>query len=187
MTNICVFCSSSHKIDEIYINAAEELGRLIGKQGHTLIYGGSHLGLMGVLAKSVQKNGGKVIGVIPEHLGSLAQGEDEIIKAKNMFHRKEIMEMKSDAFIALPGGIGTIDEIFDILVGIQLKIHSKPLTIINTNNYFDDLIKQLNKIDLEGFSTLKFDIVQINNLFTISKTPKQALDNVLKNLSSHQV
>lgn len=178
MANICVFCSSSDIIKEIYKKAAEELGKLIGEKGHTLIYGGSKLGLMGFLSTSVKNNNGKVIGVIPEHLEKLAQGEDELIKAKNMHHRKEIMELKSDAFIALPGGIGTIDEIFEILIGIQLKIHNKPLTIINTNNFYDDLIKQLDKINKQGFGTLNFDIVDINSLFHISKTPLEAIEFV---------
>jgi len=182
MANICVFCSSSSKIDEIYKKAAEELGELIGKCGHTLIYGGSRLGLMGVLSKSVKENGGKVIGIIPEHLQKLAEGEDEIIKAKNMHHRKEIMELKSDAFIALPGGIGTLDEIFEILIGIQLKIHNKPISIININSYYEDLIKQLDKINREGFGDLNFDIVNINDLFHFSENPKEALDYVLKRI-----
>lgn len=176
MANICVFCSSSSKINDLYKKAAEELGELIGKQGHTLIYGGSRLGLMGILSKSVKENGGKVIGIIPEHLQKLAEGEDELIRARNMHHRKEIMELKSDAFIALPEGIGTIDEIFEILVGIQLKIHTKPLSIINLNNYYEDIIKQLNKIDKEGFGLLKFDITEMNKLFHIAQTPKEALD-----------
>lgn len=182
MANICVFCSSSSKIDEVYKKAAEELGKLIGKDRHTLIYGGSRLGLMGILSKSVQENGGKVIGIIPEHLQKLAEGENEIIRAKNMHHRKEIMELKSDAFISLPGGIGTIDETFEILVGIHLKIHNKPISIINTNNYYDDLIKQLNKIDKEGFGKPDFDIQDFKKLFHIAQTPKEALDYVVKQI-----
>lgn len=178
MANICVFSSSSDIIDNIYKKAAEELGKLIGQHGHTLIYGGSKLGLMGILSSSVKANGGKVIGIIPEHLGKLAQGEDELIKAKNMHHRKEIMELKSDAFIVLPGGIGTIDEMFEILVGIQLKIHNKPLTIINTDNYYEYIIKHLDKINKQGFGTLNFDIVDMNSLFHISKTPDEAIEYI---------
>ena len=182
MANICVFCSASNKIDEIYKKAAEELGKLIGQGKHTLIYGGSRLGLMGILSKSVKENGGKVIGIIPEHLQKLAEGEDELIKTRNMYHRKEIMELKSDAFIALPGGIGTIDEIFEILVGIHLKIHNKPLSIINLDNYYDDLIRQLNKIDKLGFGKPDFDIEDFKKLFHIAQTPKEALDYVIKQI-----
>jgi cytokinin riboside 5'-monophosphate phosphoribohydrolase len=178
MANICVFCSSSSVIDEVYKKAASELGELLGKNGHTLIYGGSKLGLMGVLSSSVKKNGGKVIGIIPEHLAILSEGEDELIKARNMYHRKEMMEIKSDAFIALCGGVGTLNEIFEIIVGKQLKIHKKPITIINTNNYYDDIIKQLNKIDNEGFGNLEFDIEEINDIFHISKTPKEAIEYI---------
>ena len=127
MANICVFCSSCSNLDKEHEQKAIELGELIGKNKHTLIYGGSQLGLMGALARAVKTNNGKVIGIMPEHLKKVAEGEDELIKAKNMYHRKEIMEIKSDAFIALSGGVGTIDEIFDILVGIQLKIHNKPI------------------------------------------------------------
>jgi len=169
-------------VDEIYKKAAEELGKLIGQGGHTLIYGGSRLGLMGILSKSVHDNGGKVIGIIPEHLQKLAEGEDELIRAENMHHRKEIMELKSDAFIALPGGIGTLDEIFEILAGIQLKIHNKPISIINTNNYYEDLIKQLDKINKQGFGDLKFDTIDINNLFHFSQTPKEAIEHVIKQI-----
>ena len=182
MAKICVFCSACSKIDKIYQDAAEELGRLIGKNGHTLIYGGSRLGLMGILSKSVNENGGRVVGIIPEHLHKLAEGEDEIIKARNMHHRKEIMELKSDAFITLPGGIGTLDETFEILVGIHLKIHKKPLSIININNYYDDLVRQLNKIYKEGFTKPDFDTEEFVKLFHIAQTPKEALDYVTQQL-----
>ncbi|MFH1358412.1 MAG: TIGR00730 family Rossman fold protein [archaeon] len=178
MANICVFCSSSSEIEKKYLDAAEELGKLIGKGGHTLIYGGSDLGTMGILAKSVQANGGKVIGIIPEHLQTLAKGEDELVTARNMYHRKEIMESKADIFIALPGGIGTIDEIFDILVGKQLKIHEKPLIIINLDNYYEDLIKQINKINQLGFVSLKFDIKEVGKIFYVVNTPKEAMDYI---------
>lgn len=179
MANICVFCSSSNGLDEAYVKAAEKLGEIIGKGRHNLIYGGSKLGLMGVLSSSVKSNGGRVIGIIPEHLQKVAEGEDELIKARNMHHRKELMETKSDVFVALPGGIGTIDEIFEILVGIQLKIHSKPMTVININNYYDDLIKQLKKVGKEGFGKLDFDIVDVNKLLHISETPQEAMEYVL--------
>jgi uncharacterized protein (TIGR00730 family) len=178
MANICVFCSACDNIPEVYKKSAQELGKLLGENNHTLIYGGSRLGLMGILAESVQKNGGKVIGIIPEHLGKLAQGENELIKAKNMHHRKELMELKSDAFISLPGGIGTLDETFEILVGIHLKVHKKPISIINTNGYYDDLIKQLNKIHKEGFAKPNFDTQQFEKLFHVAKSPMEALDYV---------
>jgi uncharacterized protein (TIGR00730 family) len=178
MANICVFCSSCTNIEKIYQDAAGELGKLIGKSGHTLIYGGSRLGLMGILSYAVKENGGKVIGIIPEHLGRLAEGEDELINARNMQHRKEIMETKSDAFITLPGGIGTLDETFEILVGIHLKIHNKPLSIINVDGYYDDLIKQLNKIYKEGFTKPDFDTQDFEKIFNVAKTPKEALDYV---------
>jgi uncharacterized protein (TIGR00730 family) len=182
MANICVFCSACDNINEIYKRSAEELGELLGKGNHTLIYGGSRLGLMGILAKSVQENGGKVIGIIPEHLHQLAEGENELIKAKNMHHRKELMELKSDAFISLPGGIGTLDETFEILIGLHLKIHKKPITLVNINNYYDDLIKQLNKINKEGFTKPNFDTENFEKLFHVSNSPKEALDYVSHNI-----
>ncbi len=155
---ICVFSSSSDKISPQYFSAAEELGRLIAGQGHALVYGGANVGLMGALARSVHKNNGKVIGIIPELLKDkeVAYEEaDELIITKDMRDRKSIMEERSDAFIALPGGFGTLEEVLEILTLRMLKYHQKPVALINTNNFYNNLIELFDQIINENFAKPK--------------------------------
>ena len=145
--NICVFCGSSFGADDIYKEKAEALGKIIANENSTLIFGGSHLGLMGVIADAVLANGGKVIGVIPEYLfnkGIAHTGLTELNVVKDMSDRKSMMIELSDAFIAMPGGYGTLDEITEILSLNQLSMIDKPCALFNIKNYFDYYIKQLN-------------------------------------------
>jgi uncharacterized protein (TIGR00730 family) len=146
INSICVFCGSSLGSDIIYKEKAEALGKIIAKENKTLIFGGSHLGLMGVVADTVLSNGGKTIGVIPEYLfnkGIAHKGLSELTVVKNMSDRKTMMIELSDAFIAMPGGYGTLDEITEILSLNQLNLIDKPCALFNIKNYFDDYIKQL--------------------------------------------
>ena len=147
INSICVFCGSSFGADDIYKEKAEALGKIIANENSTLIFGGSHLGLMGVIADAVLDNGGKVIGVIPEYLfnkGIAHTGLTELNVVKDMSDRKSMMIELSDAFIAMPGGYGTLDEITEILSLNQLSMIDKPCALFNIKNYFDDYIKQLN-------------------------------------------
>ena len=147
INSICVFCGSSFGADDIYKEKAEALGKIIANENSTLVFGGSHLGLMGVIADAVLANGGKVIGVITEYLfnkGIAHTGLTELSVVKDMSDRKAMMIELSDAFIAMPGGYGTLDEITEILSLNQLSMIDKPCALFNIKNYFDDYIKQLN-------------------------------------------
>ena len=147
--NICVFCSSSRHVSLPYIEAAEELGALLASKGLTLIYGGCNIGLMGALAQAVKKKGGKVIGVIPKILkekGLAYEDLDELLVTEGLHERKAVMENMSDAFIVLPGGFGTLDELFEALALRLLKSHDKPIILINTLGFYDELNKFFDRI-----------------------------------------
>lgn len=144
--NICLYGASSNAIAKSYINPTEELGAKIAERGHTLIYGGGGAGLMGAAARGVYSRGGRIIGVVPSFLnvdGILFDNCNEMIFTETMRERKQLMEEKSDAFVMVPGGLGTFDEFFEILTLKQLGRHSKPVAVFNINGYFDSLIEQL--------------------------------------------
>lgn len=151
---VCVYCSSSSKIDKQYIEAGKDLGRILAKHNLELVYGGGSVGLMGVLADTVLENGGKVIGVIPEFMCEVEwqhKGITELILTKTMHERKEKMAQMADAIVALPGGCGTLEELLEIITWKQLGIHSLPIVIVNTNNYYKHLIAQLQQSADEMF------------------------------------
>ena len=144
--NICVYCSSSNHVDKKFFIAAQELGAKIVQKGYGLVYGGTNTGLMGEIAKAVCSLNGKVIGIIPQKIKDHGLAFDcvsELIITENMRQRKELMERHSDIFIAMPGGFGTLEELFEILTSGQLGFHSKPVAIINVNGFYDNLKKQL--------------------------------------------
>lgn len=146
MKSITVYCSSSKHVAPRYFDAAVELGRAIAQQGWQLVYGGNRVGTMGALADAARAAGGKVIGITPQLLvdkGIADQHCDELIVTQGMRDRKALLEQRGDAFIALPGGIGTFEEIFDILVGRQLGYHNKPIVLLNIAGYYDPLIELL--------------------------------------------
>lgn len=143
--NICVFSSSSNAIHRIYFDEAEKVGKLIGAGGHTLINGGANVGLMEAVTLAASKAGAKTIGILPERLvhRSLASNTvHQVIITKDMQERKARMRKLSDAFIALPGGFGTLEEVLEVLTLRQLSYHTKPIAFINTNQFFKYLFKQ---------------------------------------------
>lgn len=146
--SITVYCSSSSAVDQCYVDAAIELGRAIAQNNWTLVYGGNSVGLMAHLADSVRANRGKVIGITPQLFidkGVHDQLCDEFVVTECMRTRKAQMEARGDAYIAMPGGLGTFEEIFEIIVGKQLKYHNKPIVLLNINDYYQpmlDLIDQ---------------------------------------------
>ncbi len=153
--NICVFSSSSNAIAPAYFQEAEWLGKLIGDNGHTLVNGGANVGLMEAVMVSAAKAGAKTIGIIPERFirRSLAsENAHQIITTKDMQERKSRMREISDAFIALPGGFGTLEEILEVLTLRQLSYHSKPVVFINTNNFYKYLLKQFETSYSEQFA-----------------------------------
>jgi hypothetical protein len=138
----------------IYRKTAEDLGRMIAAENLTLVYGGGSVGLMGVLANTVMENGGKVIGVIPRFLYDKEVGLDsvtELIIVDSMHERKQKMAELSNAFIALPGGIGTMEELFEIFTWSQLALIKKPVAILNVNNFYDHILGFIHKMVHEGF------------------------------------
>jgi uncharacterized protein (TIGR00730 family) len=151
---ICVFSSSSDAVAANYFSAAIELGELIARNQVMLIYGGGKIGLMGALAKAVHGHGGKVVGVIPHYLRKEAiayEAADELVVARDLRERKAIMESRADAFVALPGGFGTLEEILEILTLKQLRRHPKPIVFLNTNGFFDPLLALFERFYREHF------------------------------------
>ena len=141
--SVGVFAASSDAVGAEYRDAAERLGALLAERGLALVYGAGKVGLMGVLARAVREGGGRVIGVIPEKLRDLELaylGADELIVTQDLRERKLVMEERADAFIAMPGGFGTLDEVIEVLVGRQLWYHEKPLVFLNINGIYDKLI-----------------------------------------------
>lgn len=152
--SICVFCGSSTGFSPVYEETAKELGREIAARDWTLVYGGGNVGLMGVVADAVMEAGGKVIGVIPEALLARELGHRGITDLRvvdTMHERKAMMAELADAFIALPGGIGTFEEFFEVLTWAQLGIHHKPCGLINTKGYYQPVLDLLGNAVNEGF------------------------------------
>ena len=151
---ICVYCGSSRGEDSVYAKAAEALGREIACNNNTLVYGGAKIGLMGILANTVLAEGGSVIGVMPDNLADLEiahNGLSELFLCEDMHARKKKMSELSDGFIAMPGGLGTLEELFEIWTWAQLGIHSKPIGIFNVDSYFDPMIFFIEKAISAGF------------------------------------
>ena len=154
MKRICVFCGANTGRDPVFAVAAEHFGRSLAARGYDLIYGGGSVGLMGVVARAVLDGGRRVSGVIPRALTTRElAGENigELIIVDTMAERKERMLTLSDAFVALPGGLGTMDELFEALTWGQLGIQSKPIGLLNVDGYFDGLLDWLQRALDEGF------------------------------------
>jgi len=155
--SVCVYCGSSPGRNEIYAKAGHLLGRSIAKAGLRLIYGGGTKGIMGAVAEGALKAGGKVTGIIPRFLINREATEtaldrlDELLITDNMHERKHKMFEKSDAFVALPGGIGTVEEIVEIMTWAQLGHHRKPIVFANINGFWDPMTALLDHMTAEGF------------------------------------
>ncbi|HYC88763.1 MAG TPA: TIGR00730 family Rossman fold protein [Thermoanaerobaculia bacterium] len=151
---ICVFCGSNAGSEELYVEAARDLGRLFAREGIGLVYGGGSVGLMGELADAVLGAGGEVIGVIPHALWAREVGHrglTDIHIVETMHERKAMMSDLADAFIALPGGLGTLEEIFEIWTWAQLGLHAKPLGFLDVNGFYTPLMQFLDRAARERF------------------------------------
>ena len=151
---LCVFCGSSPGRDPVYAAAAAEFGIKMVEAGYHLVYGGGRVGLMGVVADSVMRAGGEVVGVIPHFLNSKEIGHDGVTRLEavdTMHERKARMEKLSDAFVALPGGFGTYEEILEIITWGQLGLHRKPIGLLNLKGYYQPLLAQVDRGVEEGF------------------------------------
>jgi uncharacterized protein (TIGR00730 family) len=152
--NVCVYCGSSPGLDAVYATAARSLGRLMAENGIGLVYGGGGLGLMGAIAKAVLAHGGRVTGIIPEFLSErerMLRDVTELIVVEDMHERKKLMFDKSDAFVALPGGIGTLEELVEQLTWAQLGRHTKPIVLLNAEGFWVPFLALLDHMRTEGF------------------------------------
>lgn len=154
MKNIVVYCGSNLGQNKAYFDAAQQLGQEMAQQGYRLVYGGGNIGLMGTIATAVLEHGGEVIGVIPSFLKNLEgahQGLTELYETTNMTERKNKMIELANGFIAMPGGLGTYEELFEVLSQAQLKLHPHPIGILNVAGFFDPLIQMLQNTVTAGF------------------------------------
>ncbi len=174
--NICVFCSSSNAISEEYFRQAKSLGRLIGENGFAMVNGGANVGLMETVTISARESGAQTVGIIPERMMNrslVSENSHDVIVTRDMMERKDKMRQMSDAFVALPGGFGTLEEILEVLTLKQLSYHSKPVVFINTNNFYEFLFKQFEMSFKEMFAKEIY-----RELYFVADTPEQAMDYI---------
>jgi uncharacterized protein (TIGR00730 family) len=165
--SICVFCASSNAVDAVYLDAATDLGRRMGQAGIDLVYGGASIGLMGAVARGVHEKGGKVTGVLPKFFKKkeIEYGEaDELIVTRDMRERKGIMDV-------LPGGVGTLEEAMEIFSLVQLRQTIKPLVFINTENFYDGIVRHFEKL-----VELKFAKEETLKMYALVESPEEAME-----------
>ena len=181
LKSVCVFCGSKVGVDAGYREQAAMLGRLLAEHGIRLVFGGGSVGLMGVVADAVLESGGHVTGVIPSMLATkelLHPDVSNMHQVDDMHARKALMAELSDAFIALPGGYGTFEELFEIITWAQLGIHEKNIGLLNVAGYYDPLVRMIDHAIQEGFIKLKHrDLIIV----------EEHLDALLERLVEHQM
>lgn len=162
--NICLYGSGSRKIDETYTDEAHRLGCKMAKRGHVLVFGGGDTGMMGFCARGVHDNGGKSIGIAPEWIGDfepLCKDCTRFIYVDSMDERKREFVNNSDAFIISPGGIGTLDEFFEIITLKKLKRHDKQIIVFNINHFFDTMLRMIDEMGEKGFLYKQEEIFKV--------------------------
>ena len=188
---LCVYCGSSSQVSESHLRAARELGALAARAKVDIVYGGGRVGLMGALGEGALAAGGRVIGIIPEHLEVLEVGNrksSEYIVVESMHARKQLMAERSDAFCALPGGLGTLDETFEIITWRQLKLHDKPVILANIEGYWDPLLRLVEHQTAEGYlhggSAGLFHVVErVDQVLEVAaKAPRPALPDKIERM-----
>ncbi|HUB97519.1 MAG TPA: TIGR00730 family Rossman fold protein [Stellaceae bacterium] len=170
---ICVYCGSSARVDEAYRTAATRLGTIFAKAGIGLVYGGGRVGLMGLMADAALAAGGRVTGIIPHHLHDREVGHGgltEMILVDDMHIRKRRMFELSDAFVTLPGGLGTLDETMEILTWKQLGLHDKPIIVVNVGNYWAPLLELVDHAVTNGFAGR-----EVRHFFRVVSTVEEVL------------
>lgn len=174
--SVCVYCSSSDAVPGVYFDAARSFGAALAQRGRSLVYGGGKIGLMGVLARAVHEHGGKVVGVIPEALREFElayEGADELIVTANLRERKAAMESRASAFVALPGGYGTLEETIEILTLKQLHFHTKPIVMVNTAGFYQPLLTLFEQLYAQNFAK-----AETRHLFHVAEDAAGALDYI---------
>lgn len=181
INNLCIYCGSRVGSDPRYQALAQEMGKIMANQGIGLVFGAGSIGLMGVTARSVLDAGGRVIGIIPEHLHSAEVAFDELDDIRivgSMHERKKLMFDLSDGFVIIPGGLGTLDETFEIITWAQLGLHNKPVVIVNECGYWDPLIALIDHVVEREFAA-----PACRDLFTVVDHISDVLDAVEAHLA----
>lgn len=180
--SICVFCGSNPGLDPAFLQSAVALGTEIGRRGHRLVYGGSHLGMMGAVTDAVLAAGGSVTGVVPQLLVEKEAAYTELADLRvvgSMHERKALMVDESDAFVILPGAYGTLDEMFECVTWAQLRIHAKPIVVWNVNGFYDALFSFLDSVVEKGLlrsqhRALLRSAASLDEVFTLVAEPVSA-------------
>ncbi|MCY4007319.1 MAG: TIGR00730 family Rossman fold protein [Rhodobacteraceae bacterium] len=173
MHSICLYCGARSGRNPAIIAAAQEFGMLVAAENWRLVYGAGDTGLMGKAAQAANDNSGTVFGVIPQHLVDQEVAKTDLsslVITESMHERKKVMFMNSDAAVALPGGLGTLDEFFEIITWRQLSIHDKPVILLNCEHYWEPLLRLIDKLITEGFAD-----ADIWNLFSLVESPEEAV------------
>lgn len=176
--SVCVYCGSSSRVDDVYKEAAAELGSLLAAQNWDLVYGGGRVGLMGIVADSALAAGSKVVGIIPKHIQAREIEHTDLTElhvVDSMHIRKQMMVDRGDAFVILAGGLGTLDEFFEILTWKQLGLHDKPVVMVNIRGYWDKMVEAIGYIAHEKFMRDE-DLAMFQVVDTVADVPK-ALTN----------
>lgn len=188
---ICLYGASSNDIPKIYIETVEKLGETMAKRGHSLVFGGGANGLMGAAARGITKGGGTTLGIAPSffNVDGILYDCTEMIYTETMRERKKLMEDHAEAFVCTPGGVGTLDELFEIITLKQLARHKKPIAILNVNGYYNGLKNMLENAVAEGFMTKSSLSIapffeNIEDLLEYFESYKPNDDGVLKNLGN---
>jgi uncharacterized protein (TIGR00730 family) len=177
---VCVYSASSDAVSPEYFEAAEELGRRMAESEYTLVYGGGAIGLMGAVARSMQQHGGTVVGVIPEFMlgwGVAYENSDELIVTVDMRERKATMEHMADAFIGLPGGFGTLEELLEVITLKQLGRHNRPIILLNICGFFDCLVNTFEQMYAQNFAKPDY-----RDLYYLA----QSVDDAMRYIRSYQ-
>ena len=173
---ICIYCSSSDYLDTKYYQLAADLAREMAKRNHSLVYGGASVGVMGVLANTMLENNKEVLGIIPKVIADKEiahKNLTELIVTKDMSERKKILQQKADAFITLPGGFGTLEELSETLTAKQLEFYDKPIVILNQDSFYNPLVKLF-----ENYYAHNFARSDYQNLYLISTSINETLDYI---------
>ena len=176
LKRLCVFCGSSAGNDPVYREMATRFGELMVQSGQELVYGGGSVGLMGTIADAVLNAGGRVTGVIPQFLATrelLHEGVTDLRITTGMHERKALMAELSDAFVALPGGLGTYEELFEVMTWAQLGLHCKPIGLLNISGYFDPLVQLVDRAISTGFCRDEH-----RRLFIVDEQPERLLERL---------
>lgn len=177
MAAVCVFCSSTDGLDPAYLGLARETGRRIAERGHHLVFGGGRTGMMGAAATAARAAGAVTVGVIPESLRAAERADtacDELIVTTDLAERKTVMIEKADAFLVLPGGLGTLDELFEVwTTGPQLGLHSKPVLLVDADGYYSGLLGWLREVSGRGLIR-----AELLDALTVTGGVDEALDRI---------